>query len=101
MEVKTYSLWPTKFFILQLGGKTGVEGPGLSFWQRSCHGLGTVLARYVWGRLDSLAAAYHWGDLPEGSLGRRGWQIMRRAETYFKVASLVNFLVFLRYGKYR
>ena len=48
-----------------------------------------------------VAAAQHWGDLPEGSLGRRAWAAMRSAETAFKAASLLNFLVFLRYGRYR
>lgn len=52
-------------------------------------------------RTDQVAAAQHWGDLPEGSWGRRAWAAMRSAETAFKAASLLNFLVFLRYGHYR
>jgi hypothetical protein len=48
-----------------------------------------------------VAAAQHWGDLPERSWGRRAWVAMRGAETVFKAASLLNFLVFLRFGRYR
>ncbi|KAK9845945.1 hypothetical protein WJX81_006604 [Elliptochloris bilobata] len=84
-----------------LGGRTGVEGPGLSCWQRGLYGVGSVFLRYAWARADQIAAAQHWGDLPLGSRGRRAWAAMRSAETAFRAASLLNFLVFLRYGRYR
>jgi hypothetical protein len=43
-----------------LGGKTGVEGPGLSLHQRLALGAGMVVLPYLWARLGRLAA--------------RGWQ---------------------------
>jgi hypothetical protein len=43
-----------------LGGKTGVEGPGLSLQQRLALGAGMVVVPYLWARLGRMAA--------------RGWQ---------------------------
>ena len=54
-----------------------MEGPGLTKWQRASWGLTFVFGRYLWGRLDSVAAAYHWGDQPEGSLAHTGWRAMQ------------------------
>jgi hypothetical protein len=36
----------------QAGGRTGVEGPGLSQWQRGAYGAGSVFLRYAWARAD-------------------------------------------------
>ncbi|CAL8468457.1 g7997 [Coccomyxa elongata] len=82
-------------------GHSGLEGAGLTGTQRSMYGLGVVLLRYIWARTDQLAATQHWGDQPRWSWGRLMWRVMRWAETGFKLASLLNFLLFLRHGKYR
>lgn len=83
------------------GGKTGVEGPGLSTRQRLAYGLVLVGGRYVWARLSLLAAAQRWGDAEARSWRARAWRCMRRAEVAAKLASLANLLAFLRYGAYR
>ncbi len=83
------------------GGRTGLEGEGLTIAQRSLYGLGVVLLRYLWCRTDQLAANQHWGDAPPRTWPRVLWRGMRWAENGFKVASLLNFLLFLRFGKYR
>ena len=91
------------------GGHSGVEGPGLSAMQRSLYCLGAVVLRYAWGRLGQYAAGQHWGDSAGGSSGgsssfswrQRGWQLMRQAESGYRLASLLNFLAFLRSGRYR
>lgn len=86
---------------MQLGGRTGVEGPGLSKWQRGLWGLGTVFMQYAWARLDQIAAAQHWGDADSTPALQRAWMALRSCETALNVASLLNFVVFLQQGKYR
>ncbi len=86
---------------LQVGGRTGVEGPGLSRWQRGLWGLGTVFMQYAWSRLDQVAAAQHWGDFDSSPGVQRAWKVLRSCETALSLASLLNFLVFLQQGKYR
>ncbi|KAK9830469.1 hypothetical protein WJX72_011919 [[Myrmecia] bisecta] len=85
----------------QGGAQTGVEGPGLTRWQRGLYGAGMVFVRYAWARAEQLAISRHWGDRPEQDWGRRTWQVLRWTETGYKLASLLNFLAFLRHGKYR
>ncbi|DBB13024.1 TPA: hypothetical protein ACH3X3_005760 [Trebouxia sp. C0006] len=85
----------------EVGGRTGVEGPGLSRWQRGLWGLGTVLMQYAWSRLDQVAAAQHWGDFDSSPGVQRAWRVLRSCETALSLASLLNFLVFLQQGKYR
>ena len=87
--------------VLQMGGRTGVEGPGLSKWQRGLWGLGTVFMQYAWTRMDQIAATQHWGDIDSTPAVQRAWTMLRSCETALNVASLLNFLVFLRQGKYR
>lgn len=87
--------------LVQPGGRTGVEGPGPSFWQKSMLGVGFVLARYSWSRLEGIAAAFHWVDRPEQSAAYNAWRAMQWCETAHSLASLANLLAFLRYGKYR
>jgi peroxin-2 len=90
------------------GGHSGVEGPGLSPTQRSLYCLGAVVLRYAWGRLGQYAAGQHWGDSANSTSGggsfswrQRGWQLMRQAESGYRLASLLNFLAFLCTGRYR
>lgn len=85
----------------QVGGRTGVEGPGLSLRQRLGWGAAFVFGRYAWGRLESVATACHWGDQGQGSLGYRSWRLMQWIESAYKIAAVVNFVTFLRFGKYR
>ena len=51
----------------QLAQRTGVEGPGLSLWQRSLYGLWAVAGRYWASRAEAWAAAEHWLDAPSSS----------------------------------
>lgn len=63
----------------------------------------SVLAgpRYGWAKAVHHAAMRHWGDAAIGSWRRLGWAALRRAESGYRAAALLNFLVFLRSGKYR
>lgn len=83
------------------GGRTGVEGPGLTAGQRGLYCLGAVLLKYGWARLTHHAAARHWGDVRDGGWRRSAWTLLRRAESGYRLAALLNFLAFLRTGKYR
>jgi len=85
----------------QVGGRTGVEGPGLSLRQRIGWGAAFVFGRYAWGRLESVATACHWGDQGQASLAYRSWRTMQWMEGAYKIASLLNFVTFLRFGRYR
>ena len=78
-----------------------MEGPGLSTWQRGLWGLGTVFLQYAWTRLDQIAASQHWGDVNSTPAVQQAWALLRSCETALNVASLLNFLVFLKQGKYR
>lgn len=84
-----------------MAGNSGVGGPGLDRYQRVMYGIAMVFGRYMWSRLDAVAAARHWGDLPEGTWGARAWQSLRWAENVFQLGSLLNFIVFMRVGTYR
>lgn len=86
------------------GGRSGVDGPGLSPLQRRLYCAGAVLLRYAWARLGHAAAASHWADSggwARGSWRRRCWELMQRGESAYRLASLANFLAFLRTGRYR
>ncbi|KAK9816233.1 hypothetical protein WJX74_001831 [Apatococcus lobatus] len=85
----------------QLVQRTGAEGPGLSIWQRSLIGLWAVAGQYLAGRVEACAAAEHWLDEPSSSWPQRAWVSLRLAEAAHSLASLANFLAFLRYGHYR
>eukprot|EP00887_Chlorella_sp_A99_P000872 scaffold5.g872.t1 len=84
-----------------LGGRSGVEGPGLSRWQRGLYGLGAVLLRYAWVRGGHAAAVAHWGDAAPGGWRQRGWAALCTLESAYRAAALLNFLAFLRNGRYR
>lgn len=83
------------------GGRSGVEGPGLSGAQRWLYCGGAVLLRYAWARLGVHAAAAHWGDASRGGWRLLSWAALRRVESGYRLASLLNFLAFLRWGRYR
>ena len=100
-----------------LGGCSGVEGPWLGPAQRRLYCLGAVVLRYGWARLGTLA--YRWADDAEEEAGaggrsrrsraggwasalrRRGWGAMQVVESGYRLAALLNFLAFLRTGRYR
>jgi peroxin-2 len=84
-------------------GRSGVEGPGLNATQRTLYCLGAVVLRYAWARLAHAATSDRWGDAEGGGVSwrQRGWAAMRRVETAYRLASLLNFLAFLRTGRYR
>ena len=80
---------------------SGVGGPGLSTVQRSLYCFGSVFLRYFWTRAGHTAASLHWGDAPLESWQGATWNVLRKVETGYKIASLLNILVFFKTGKYR
>ncbi|GBF87723.1 hypothetical protein Rsub_00434 [Raphidocelis subcapitata] len=103
------------------GGRSGVEGPGLSRRQRFLFAAGTIALPYLWQRMHRLVAANdEWGTAPpapwrSGSSGRdegspqarrraalaAAWRALRWLEGAYKVGVAANLLVFLYQGKYR
>ena len=51
--------------------------------------------------MSLLAAAQHWGDAPADSWMTLGWSVLRRMETAFRLASVINLYIFLSQGTYR
>ena len=85
------------------GGHSGVDGPGLTTTQRSLYCLGSVFLKYLWVRTGQAVNSAHWGDNSSllGSLQSRVWRGMKTAEMVYRAASLLNFLVFIKTGRYR
>jgi len=83
------------------GGHSGVEGPGLTRTQRNLYCFGAVFLRYLWSRTGHAAAASHWGDAETNSWRNIAWLTLRRTEATYRAASVLNFLAFLKTGRYR
>eukprot|EP00250_Pteridium_aquilinum_P029873 c40268_g1_i1 orf=65-724(+) len=74
--------------------KTGLEGPGLTTSQKIGFLLTMVGVPYGWARLQKLEA--------DGATHENTWtKVLHFGEKLYKVANLVNFLVFLNTGRYR
>jgi peroxin-2 len=84
-----------------VGGHSGVEGPGLSTTQRNLYCFGAVFLRYIWSRTGHAAATSHWGDAEPNNWRNIAWHVLRRTEATYRAASVLNFLAFLRSGRYR
>ncbi|KAJ0724737.1 putative transcription factor C2H2 family [Helianthus annuus] len=81
--------------------RTGLEGPGLTVYQKILYCVATVGGQYIWTRLQSFSAFRQWGDSEQRTLARRAWLIVQRIEGLYKAASFTNLLVFLFTGRYR
>jgi len=71
---------------------------GLSRMQKYLFGILLILGRYIQKRGEPITHA--WATYPSGSTYKRLWTFISRLETIFKVAELLNFIVFLWNGKY-
>lgn len=81
--------------------RTGMEGPGLTRFQKLGYCLALVGGRYGWTRLQMMSAFRQWGGSGQSSWGHKLWVLLQKVENVFKAASFVNFLFFLRTGRYR
>ncbi|CAA3023704.1 peroxisome biogenesis 2 [Olea europaea subsp. europaea] len=81
--------------------RTGLEGPGLTVFQKIGYCIAMVGGQYIWARLQSFSAFRRWGDTEQRSLARRAWFLMQRIEGFYKAASFGNLLIFLLTGRYR
>ncbi|KAG6552426.1 hypothetical protein Mapa_005987 [Marchantia paleacea] len=88
---------------LALAGKVrnGLEGPGLTKFQKLSYCLAMVGGRYGWNRLQNLSAFQRWGDSDRSSWARRAWGFLQKSESMYKVACFFNLIVFLHTGRYR
>jgi hypothetical protein len=83
------------------GGRSSVEGPGLSLQQRLGYAVCCVAAPYAWLRLQRFGAARGWGQVPSDAGGMRAWRLLRGLDATHRLMMLVNLWVFLCQGKYR
>ncbi|KAJ3701595.1 hypothetical protein LUZ61_005300 [Rhynchospora tenuis] len=81
--------------------RTGLEGPGLSVYQKIWYCLGTVGGQYIWSRFQGFSAFRRWGDSEQRQLARRAWVMLQHVEGLYKAASFLNLLLFLYGGRYR
>ncbi|KAL6495903.1 peroxisome assembly protein (Peroxin-2) [Orobanche gracilis] len=81
--------------------RTGLEGPGLTVYQKFWYCIATVGGQYIWARLQSFSAFRRWGDTEQRSLARRSWFLLQRIEGFYKTASFGNLLLFLLTGRYK
>ena len=71
----------------------------LSLSTRLAHAVLHVVCPYVVSRLNRHMAYDRWPDSPQPSWKFRLWKLMQRLEFCFKVASLINFVIFLSNGR--
>eukprot|EP00775_Hariotina_reticulata_P013226 gene13226-13357_t len=83
------------------GGRSGLQGPGLSQQQKVAYAVGFVALPYIWSRLNRHAAQQEWGQQPGDLAGMRAWKLLRAADAAHKLAMLINLWIFLYQGKYR
>ncbi|CAM6086371.1 unnamed protein product [Calypogeia fissa] len=81
--------------------RTGLEGEGLTKFQKLCYCLAMVGGNYGWTRLQLLSTFQRWGHSERNSWPRRIWALLQKSEGVYKVADCVNVLVFLYTGRYR
>eukprot|EP01012_Entosiphon_sulcatum_P066036 TRINITY_DN95094_c0_g1_i1.p1 TRINITY_DN95094_c0_g1~~TRINITY_DN95094_c0_g1_i1.p1 ORF type:complete len:303 (+),score=40.67 TRINITY_DN95094_c0_g1_i1:27-911(+) len=60
-----------------------------------------VLWRYVHARLQRASVEHGWEELPPETPRKRLWLFLTALEPYIKLATFVNFVIFLFNGKYR
>ncbi|KAF8977427.1 peroxisome assembly protein (Peroxin-2) [Entomortierella lignicola] len=69
--------------------------------QKIIYGIFTVGGQYITERINLVISAQGWGDLPEDNIKRKVWNLLQKSGSFFRIASLLNFLAFLYAGKYR
>ncbi len=69
--------------------------------QKISYGILTVGGQYAWTRISRIATNKGWGELEEDDIRNKIYKLLQYGEKYWKLFSLINFLVFLWNGKYR
>jgi peroxin-2 len=87
-----------KFSYLHTKGLLTLPNDMPSRGQRSMHLLLSVLTPWMWNRLRDHAVEKQWGENHETE---HWWSILEAVDRAHRVASLVNFLIFLGDGRYR
>ncbi|KAG8067647.1 hypothetical protein GUJ93_ZPchr0005g16318 [Zizania palustris] len=80
--------------------RTGLEGPGLSVYQKILYCISTVGGQYIWSRMQSFSAFRRWGDSEQRPLARHAWGLVKHAEGLYRASSFFNLLLFLYGGRY-
>mmetsp|Transcript_39281 Transcript_39281/g.63717 ORF Transcript_39281/g.63717 Transcript_39281/m.63717 type:complete len:324 (+) Transcript_39281:30-1001(+) len=69
--------------------------------QRVLYGVLVIGGRWLWSRLNVVSTNHGWGDRPENDWRRRAWVALHHFETLYKVASIINLVLFLYNGRFR
>ncbi|KAI8975032.1 Pex12 amino terminal region-domain-containing protein [Mycotypha africana] len=77
------------------------KNAALTKTQKILYGLFAVGGQYVWTRLNRYITSEGWGELEEFDPRNKIYRVLQTGEKYWKAFSLLNFLIFLRNGKYR
>jgi len=78
------------------------DGPHaeLTVAQRLGWAFGHIILKYIHDRLQRISIQQRWADLPEDNLKKRVWKLMEFTEKWMDILTFLNFVVFLRNGKY-
>ncbi|EPQ59405.1 hypothetical protein GLOTRDRAFT_70822 [Gloeophyllum trabeum ATCC 11539] len=82
-------------------GGSSVTSSGLPHRTLLMHGTLTVLVPYLHTRLRSHALSRAWPDAPVRDRRRRIWDYLTRMESLHSLLGLLNFILFLKDGRYR
>ncbi|TFK55904.1 hypothetical protein OE88DRAFT_1621723 [Heliocybe sulcata] len=80
---------------------TRLSFSGLPYRTLLMHGALTVLIPYLHNRLRSHALTKAWPDAPLRDRRRRVWDALTRMESLHSLLGLMNFILFLKDGRYR
>ncbi|KAJ3190328.1 peroxisome assembly protein (Peroxin-2) [Gaertneriomyces sp. JEL0708] len=69
--------------------------------QKIAHALLFVGGRWGWLRINRYSTTHGWSERSDDDWRSRLYELLQKAETVYRIASLINFLVFLYNGRYR
>jgi peroxin-2 len=73
----------------------------LSKMQKGLYTLSRVISVWGWTRFQMLINSFGWSDQPPKSWKFKLWKLLQKLELFAKGLSFVNFILFLRNGRFR
>lgn len=78
----------------------GSDAAPLSRKQKILWGICSILLPWIWERINLTATSHSWSDRPSYDALHVAWRLLGKIDMMIAVLSFLNFLVFLRDGKY-
>ena len=69
--------------------------------QKILYSVSRIITVWGWSRFQTAMNAAGWSDRPANSWKFKLWRLLQRMEVFLKSLSFLNFIVFLRNGRYR